>query len=311
MAQEMSQREILVAIRDDAEFGLGLRVWIERRHALRADGADELDAIDEESLIRLFRDARARIAAQDARQDSIEELIRQTIEQTAAIRGDTAAMRVRMDEFSARMDAFSARMEESDRRFAAFEARMDESDRKFAEFQARMDEHAEYMRRVDRNQQRLGARIGNMRGSDLEGELLKGCDRIMGDIFDCVESDVMWSARGGPAGMVGYLGRLLDARMRSARRRGQITTEQYKSLRSADLIARGRFDGGKPPVWVAVEASASIDMMDIDRAWDRAVILGALENVKAEGMVYGYSIPASMREYAQECGVSVIIADEP
>lgn len=304
MAQEMSQREILVAIRDDAEFGVGLRVWIERREALRAGGADELDAIDEESLIRLFRDARARIAAQDARQDSIEELIRQTIEQTAAIRADTAAMRARMDEFSARMDA-------SDVKFAEFQARMDASDKRFAAFERRMDEHAEYMRRVDLNQQRLGGRIGNMRGSDLEGELLKGCDQILDDAFGCAESDVMWSARGGPAGRVGYLGGLLDARMRNARRRGLMTREQYRSLRSVDLIARGRYDGGKPPVWVAVEASGSIGMVDIDRARERVAILGALENVKAEGMVYGYFIPSSARDYARECGVSVIIADEP
>ena len=332
MAQEMNQREILVAIRDDAEFSVGLRAWIERREALRADGADELDAADEESLIRLFRDARARIAMQDARQDSIEELIRQTIEQTAAIRADTAAMRLRMDkfdaqmaesdkrfaEFQARMDAsdkrfaaFEARMDESDKRFIEFQARMDASDKRFAAFEARMDEHADYMRRVDQNQQRLGGRLGNMRGSDIEGELLVECEQIMAAAFGCDEIDILRSARGGAHGIVGGVGGFFEARMRNARRRGRISSDEYRSLRQADLVARGRFDGGKAPVWLVIEASGAIDIRDVGRARDRAAIFTNLENADAVGMVYGYHIPENVDSYAKECNVRVIIAQGP
>lgn len=284
---------IAAAMQSDPKVNAAMTEWLDERYPVEI--SETITSAGVRDALRLMlAEARERADAQDRRLDRMSELIAHVVDRQDAADARFEAFMVEMGEMRA----------ENNARFASIEQGL-------SDIRGQLAEHSDWLARLDRNMQRMGGRIGNMRGSDLDGELLKGCDRIMGDAFGCVESDVIWSARGGSAGMVGYLGRLLDARMRNARRRGQITTEQYKSLRSADLIARGRYDGGKPPVWVAVEASASIDMMDIDRAWDRAVILGALENVKAEGMVYGYSIPASMREYAQECGVSVIIADEP
>jgi hypothetical protein len=81
---------------------------------------------------------------------------------------------------------------------------------------------------------------------------------------------------------------------------GTLTRGEATALRLTDTIARGRRDGD--PVYLVVEASYTVDEGDVDRAADRADLLGRLVGTTIP-IVAGEYIDEDARRKAEEKGV--------
>ena len=72
------------------------------------------------------------------------------------------------------------------------------------------------------------------------------------------------------------------------------------------MIMKGFHRKTKKELWVAVEASSTVDFSDIDRAKESAEILSVVYGAAAEAVAAGYQIPESVQEYAKQNGVMVV-----
>jgi len=81
---------------------------------------------------------------------------------------------------------------------------------------------------------------------------------------------------------------------------GTLTRGEATALRLTDTITRGRRDGD--PVYLVVEASYTVDEGDVDRAADRADLLGRLVGTTIP-IVAGEYIDEDARRKAEEKGV--------
>ena len=100
------------------------------------------------------------------------------------------------------------------------------------------------------------------------------------------------------------------ASVEDAADRGDITDEQELRLKVTDLIIRARRKSDGADVWVAAEASGTIDRSDIERSADSAAALGAVFGEDASAVVVGHRIRREDRERAKTQGVMVLIEDE-
>ena len=101
------------------------------------------------------------------------------------------------------------------------------------------------------------------------------------------------------------------ASIEDAADRGVITDEQEMRLKVTDLIIRARRKSDGAEVWVAAEASGTIDRSDVARAADSAAGLGAVFGESAFAVVVGHRIRHEDRARAEAQGVTVVIEDEP
>ena len=81
-------------------------------------------------------------------------------------------------------------------------------------------------------------------------------------------------------------------------------------LKVTDLIMRARRKSDGAEVWVAAEASGTIDESDVSRAAESAVALGAVFGEDASAVVVGHRIRHEDRERAKTQGVMVLIEGE-
>ena len=83
---------------------------------------------------------------------------------------------------------------------------------------------------------------------------------------------------------------------------GAITDQQAQELERADIIVMAR-DNQDQTVYVVIEASVTVDDTDIDRAHERALIMGRLAGMAAHAAVIGQDISPSNRQRAAGLGV--------
>ena len=101
------------------------------------------------------------------------------------------------------------------------------------------------------------------------------------------------------------------ARVESAADRGVITDEQETRLKVTDLIIRARRKSDGSQVWIAAEASGTIDKSDVGRAAESAAALRAVFGEDASAVVVGNRIRHEDQARAEAQGVTVVIEDEP
>ena len=91
---------------------------------------------------------------------------------------------------------------------------------------------------------------------------------------------------------------------------GRITEDEADALDRTDIVARGRRRVDRAELWFAVQASATLDNNDIERAATGAVALGKLSGDRAVAVVYGRRIAGQQRVRADELGVAVMLDEE-
>ena len=84
---------------------------------------------------------------------------------------------------------------------------------------------------------------------------------------------------------------------------GLITDQQAQELESTDIIVIAE-DGDNKTVYVVVEASIIVDDHDVNRALERATVLGRLTNAPVRAAVVGQDISTANRERAHELGAT-------
>ena len=90
----------------------------------------------------------------------------------------------------------------------------------------------------------------------------------------------------------------------------RITEKQETRVFATDLILRAERRDDRATVWVAVEASNTLDARDVERAQESADALHAIFGDRALGAVMGYAIPDDHRRLAGARGVEVFVIDE-
>ena len=89
----------------------------------------------------------------------------------------------------------------------------------------------------------------------------------------------------------------------------RITVGQEVRVFATDLILRAQRRHDRATVWVAVEASNTLDRRDVERARESAEALHAIFAEEATAAVMGHVIPSPHRELADASGVEVFIVD--
>ena len=90
----------------------------------------------------------------------------------------------------------------------------------------------------------------------------------------------------------------------------RITEKQETRVFATDLILRAERRDDRATVWVAVEASNTLDARDVERAQESADALHAIFGDRALGAVMGYAIPDDHRRLAGARGVEVFVIEE-
>ena len=84
---------------------------------------------------------------------------------------------------------------------------------------------------------------------------------------------------------------------------GTISDQQAQELERADIIVTTR-DNEEQDIYVVIEASITVDDTDINRAHERALIMGRLTSIAARAAVVGQDISPANRQRAEGLGVT-------
>lgn len=282
--------EIANAMKNDERVNAALTEWLDERYPIGiSEGVSTAGLKDAIRLV--LEEARERAGAQDRRQDRVDELIAHVIK--------------RQDEADARFNAFMGEMVEMRADNNALFASIEEN---LKDIRAQQAEHSDSLARIDRNVQRMGARISNMRGAEIERRLRRDMQTILINRFGCRRGEIVWI---GSASVFASRDAALGgfrAKIEAAVDEGRISSDEFIGLEAADLIAKGALKSDGSEMWFIGEASGAISEDDVDRANDRAVALANLEGVRARAFVYGEYIDEAVADYASAGDVAVIVA---
>ena len=105
------------------------------------------------------------------------------------------------------------------------------------------------------------------------------------------------------------LGNELSEAVEQAADDEMITAAEETRILATDLILRARRKRDRSTVWVAVEASHTIDGYDIDRVRESADILRRLFGTDSVAVTVGYGVRASEQRRAGDLGVEVFVIE--
>ena len=141
-----------------------------------------------------------------------------------------------------------------------------------------------------------------LRGSDLEIRLHRNLRSIVSQRLDLMRPRIMQSQLQEPLNE-------FDDEVYDAHRAGRINREQYRRIERTDFIMRARLPDTHAPVLVAVEASATVDAHDIDRARESADVLATVFGLETIAVVAGYRIDPRDSARAEAANVRYVPAN--
>jgi chromosome segregation ATPase len=217
------------------------------------------------------------------------------VDQLAAQMGELTA---RVDQLAARMDQLAARMDQLAAQMGELTARVDQLAAQMGELTARVDQLAAQMGELAQAQRRteerlesltaqvqeLTAQVGNLRGESVERRYREQAPSYFSGIVRRVR--VL---------QLEQLDRILD----EAVAKRAISDEDAEQVRLADLVLVGRSDPEGGPVYLVVEASATIEARDAERAAQRAALL-ARAGVPTLAVVAGARITVDGEQAARD-----------
>ena len=176
----------------------------------------------------------------------------------------------------------------------------------------RMDDRMDRMDdRMDGMDRRIGDIDGRLRGWELErGAVGRLLPRLAQEYdvarIKAVSAD---SSRSAVRVRAVWETRFVEA-VEAGVDEGRITEDEADALDRTDIVARGRRRVDGAEMWFAVQASATLDNNDIERAATGAVALRKLSGDRAVAVVYGRRIAAQQRDRAEELGVAVMLDED-
>ena len=145
--------------------------------------------------------------------------------------------------------------------------------------------------------------VGYLRGSDLEIRLHRNLRSIVSQRLDLMRPRIMQSQLQEPINE--FADEVFDAH-----RAGRINREQYRRIERTDFIMRAQLLDTHAPVLVAVEASATVDAHDIERARESADVLATIFCMETIAVVSCYRIDPRDSARAEAADVRYVPANE-
>lgn len=149
----------------------------------------------------------------------------------------------------------------------------------------------------------LKSDVAELKGDSLEFKLPQRIRPFLSQKLALRGARIMQSALGPDQG-----NELSEAVERAADA-GVITDAEETRILATDMILRARRKRSQSPVWVAVEASHTIDGYDIDRAHESAGVLRRMFGEAPVAAVMGYAVRADDKRRAEELGVEVFVIE--
>ena len=228
----------------------------------------------------------------------------------AAIEAQLAQLATAQEQTAAQLAAFAASTE---RRLTAIEAQLAQHGERLDRIDALLARHDERLDRIEaqlgdlaqhmallaaaqqRSEQRLdrhGDQLGRLEGWAWETRVRDRAASYLADVADRVQ--VLTPLERD---------RLLDPAVRD----GRLSRDEARAVRLADFIASGVDPDSDAPRVLVAEISARVDAYDVERAAERAALLGRL-GTPALGVVVGQRIDREAQTEADTRGVRLIRA---
>jgi hypothetical protein len=86
----------------------------------------------------------------------------------------------------------------------------------------------------------------------------------------------------------------------------KITDKEYEDAILIDVVVKGLFKTDKRPVILAVEVSLTVDLSDVERAYNRAIVIAKIYDIETIGVTIGKSITNAAQLRAEELNVLVV-----
>ena len=144
--------------------------------------------------------------------------------------------------------------------------------------------------------------VGYLRGSDLEIRLHRNLRSVVSQRLDLIRPRIMQSQLQEP------VNEFADE-IHDAYREGRISRNQYRRLERTDFIMRAQQLDTHSSVLVAVEASATVDAHDIERARESADALATVFGTDTIAVVSGYRIDTRDLTRAEHASVRYVPAN--
>lgn len=159
------------------------------------------------------------------------------------------------------------------------------------------------IRRLKTDVAELKSDVAELKGDSLEFKLPQRIRPFLSQKLALRGARIMQSALGPDQG-----NELSEAVERAADA-GVITDAEETRILATDMILRARRKRSQSPVWVAVEASHTIDGYDVDRAHESAGVLRRMFGEAPVAAVMGYAVRADDKRRAEELGVEVFVIE--
>ncbi len=166
----------------------------------------------------------------------------------------------------------------------------------------RQDRTEEQLAEVIETQKEMDRHLGRLRGAELERLIVKILPSRLNSAFGLRRPRIML---GQGIVHVQPMTEFFDAVEDS-----DITESQRVRIENTDMIVMAQRKQTRNPVYIAIEASATIRIGDIDRARMSAEALWAAFGVEAKGVVVGYAIRPEDEERAETHGISVMLLED-
>ena len=144
--------------------------------------------------------------------------------------------------------------------------------------------------------QRIEGTLGNLTGSAYENRAARIAPRLLARYLRLRRAQVLQAPNANTRAH-------LDDMVNESVIGGAISDQQAQELERADIIVTAK-DNEDQTVYVIIEASVTIDDTDIDRAYERALIMGRLTGTAVRAAVIGQDISPSNRQRADGLGVT-------
>ena len=210
-----------------------------------------------------------------------------------------AAMDIRLDQVDARLEAMDTRFEQIDSRLDRMDERFDRIDERFDRIDERFDRMDGHLNRMDGRLNRMDGRLNQAVGTILEGETHRRIVPILSQQLGLTRGRVLHSPYMVTA----------DELQEAIEHDTTLTEQERNRLQVTDLIARARQNNDT--LYIAVEASFTVDQTDVTRANESARILQTLFGERTLPVVTGYFITDEGRRQADQAGTLYVEATEP
>ena len=224
-------------------------------------------------------------------------------------------MEERMDRMDARFEEMGATVARIDERVGSLDERVDGLSRRVGSLDERVDGLSRQVgnldERVDGLSRQVGDVSGRLRGWELERGAVGRLLPRLAQEYDvarirAVSAD---SSRSAVRVRAVWETRFIEA-VEAGVDEGRITEDEADAFDRTDIVARGRRRVDRAELWFAVQASATLDNNDIERAATGAIALRKLSGDAAVAVVYGRRIAGRQRDRAEELGVAVMLDED-